>query len=191
MSKNTGIFIGVIIAAALVVGGVLLFTSGDSEDSSTATNTTEQTNQQAAGEQAQDIVALAAATPSLSTLVTAVQAADLVETLQGEGPFTVLAPTNDAFAALPEGTLDSLLEPANVDQLAGILTYHVIAGNVMSSDLSDGQVVETVQGGSLTVSIRDGSVYFVDSKGGEAMVVTADVDASNGVVHVIDSVLLP
>lgn len=119
------------------------------------------------------------------------QAADLVGTLQGEGPFTVFAPTNDAFAALPEGTLDSLLLTENKDQLAGVLTYHVVAGNVVSSDLSDGQVVTTVQGQKLTVSIMDGKVYITDAKGGKAMVTQADVDASNGVVHVIDSVLLP
>lgn len=119
------------------------------------------------------------------------QAADLVGTLQGEGPFTVFAPTNDAFAALPEGTLGSLLLPENKNQLAGVLTYHVVDGNVVSSDLSDGQVVTTVQGEKLTVSIMDGKVYITDAKGGKVMVTQADVDASNGVVHVIDSVLLP
>lgn len=192
MENKTGLIVGVLVAIAVVAGGVFWFINSDSEEETTnQTSTTEQAEQPVVEEQAQDIVALAIATPELSTLVTALQAADLVETLQGDGPFTVLAPTNDAFAALPEGTLDTLLLPENVDQLTAVLTYHVIAGDVMSTDLSDGLVVETVQGESLTVSIRNGSVYFVDATGGEAMVTTADVEASNGVVHIIDSVLLP
>ena len=135
-----------------------------------------------------DIVALASATDALSTLVQAVSAADLVTTLQGEGPFTVLAPTNDAFDSLPAGTLTTLLRPENKATLAGILTYHVIPGRVLSSDLKDGAVVETVNGESLTVRLQNGKVMFVG--GTTAMVVTPDVLASNGVVHVIDTVLL-
>lgn len=137
------------------------------------------------------IVAVASATPSLSTLVAAVTAASLVETLQSAGPFTVFAPTNDAFAALPEGTVETLLKPENVDQLASILTYHVVAGKVMAADLSDGQVVATVQGGTLTIQIADGAVHVVDAKGGHALVQQADVSADNGVVHVVSAVLLP
>lgn len=138
-----------------------------------------------------DIVATASAAPNLSTLVSAVQAAGLVETLQGAGPYTVLAPTNEAFAKLPAGTLDALLLPENKSQLSGILTYHVISGDILSSQLTNGQVVPTVNGQNLTVEITDGKVYFVDAKGGKAMVTTADVDTSNGTVHIIDSVLLP
>ena len=111
----------------------------------------------------QSIVELAVATPSLSTLVAALTAADLVDTLSGEGPFTVFAPTNDAFAALPEGTLDSLLLPENKDQLISILTYHVISGTVLSSDLTDGLEATTLQGGTVTarldpVRINDAAV---------------------------------
>lgn len=135
---------------------------------------------------APDIVALASETESLSTLVTAVQAADLVSTLQGEGPFTVFAPTNDAFAALPEGTLDNLLKPENKQQLVDILTYHVVSGAVRSSDLSDGMTAPTVNGAPITVSIQEGRVMIND-----AMVVTPDVEASNGVVHIIDEVIMP
>ena len=134
----------------------------------------------------QDIVALAQGNEQLSTLVKAVTAADLAPTLQGEGPFTVFAPTNDAFEALPQGTLDDLLAPAGKEQLTEILTFHVVEGEVMASDLSDGQIIKTVQGDELEVSI-DGE----EVKIGDATVVQADVDASNGVVHVIDTVLQP
>jgi uncharacterized surface protein with fasciclin (FAS1) repeats len=132
-----------------------------------------------------DIVELAVQTEALSTLVAAVQAADLVETLQSEGPFTVFAPTNDAFAALPDGTLESLLEEANKGQLTDILTYHVVPGKVMSSDLSDGMTATTVQGQEITINVGNG----VTVNG--ANVVQADIEATNGVVHVIDAVIIP
>jgi uncharacterized surface protein with fasciclin (FAS1) repeats len=133
-----------------------------------------------------DIVALASSNDDLSTLVSAVQAAGLVETLQGDGPFTVFAPTNAAFEALPEGTLENLLKPENKQQLADILTYHVVSGEVMSTDLSDGMTAETVEGSEIEVGI-DGESVTISG----ATVVAADVDASNGVVHVIDQVILP
>lgn len=132
-----------------------------------------------------DIVSLAVQTDILSTLVAAVQAADLVEVLQSEGPFTVFAPTNEAFAALPEGTLESLLLEENKDMLIAILTYHVVPGKVMSTDLSDGMSAETVQGSDVTIGVDNG----VTVNG--ANVVMADVEASNGVVHIIDTVILP
>ena len=134
----------------------------------------------------QDIVALATSQDNLSTLVEAVKAADLVETLQGEGPFTVFAPTNEAFAALPAGTLESLLKPENKDKLATVLTYHVVPGEVASSDLSDGMVATTVEGSDAEVSLKDGEAMIEGAK-----VVTADVKASNGIVHIIDTVILP
>lgn len=152
----------------------------------------------AAMAQDQTIVDVAIGTESLSTLVSAVQAADLVETLSGEGPFTVFAPTNDAFAALPDGTLDSLLLPENKDQLAGILTYHVVPSAVMAADVvqlvNDGggeASVDTVGGGALTISLDGETVVITDAAGNTANVVQADVAASNGVVHVIDGVLMP
>ena len=136
--------------------------------------------------QADDIVDTAIAAGSFETLVAAVQAAGLVDTLRGEGPFTVFAPTDEAFAALPEGTVESLLQEENRDQLVSILTYHVIPGAVMSSDIA-GQTlsVDTVQGSALAIDATDGV------RVGEAMVVTADIEASNGVIHVIDTVLIP
>merc|ERR1711998_158705 len=132
-----------------------------------------------------NIVELAQSVDDLSTLVAAVVAGDLVETLSSPGPFTVFAPLNSAFAALPEGTLDSLLKPDNKDQLVDILTYHVVGAKALSTDLSDGQTITTVEGKDVTVSIGD-SVKIND-----ATVVKADVMASNGVVHVVDGVLLP
>lgn len=135
----------------------------------------------------QDIVELAVETDALSTLVAAVQAAGLVDVLQGDGPFTVFAPTNEAFAALPDGTLESLLLEENRDQLIAILTYHVVPGKVMSTDLSDGMTAGTVEGSDITISVSNYSGVSVN----DASVVQADVEASNGVVHVIDSVILP
>lgn len=136
--------------------------------------------------QSKDIVDLAVGNENLSTLVAAVKAGGLVETLKGDGPFTVFAPTDEAFAALPEGTLDMLLKPENKDKLVAVLTYHVVAGKVMSSDLSDGQKAKTVQGENVMVDISYGNVKISGAK-----VVAADVAASNGVVHVIDKVILP
>ena len=132
------------------------------------------------------IVEVAQGAGSFDTLVAAVTAADLAGTLSGDGPFTVFAPTDEAFAALPEGTVESLLQPENKDQLVEILTYHVVPGQIDAADLPDGRVqVETVQGSTLMIDTTDG--VMVD----DANVVTADVAASNGVIHVIDSVLMP
>ncbi|MCP2044403.1 fasciclin domain-containing protein [Pontibacter sp. HSC-36F09] len=134
----------------------------------------------------QDIVALASETPSLSTLVQALQAADLVGALQGAGPYTVFAPTNEAFAALPAGTLENLLKPENKQQLVDILTYHVVEGNVKSTDLSNNMSAKTLNSAELKVMLNGSSVKIND-----ANVTMADVEASNGVVHVIDKVMLP
>ena len=133
-----------------------------------------------------DIIDLAVNTDILSTLVAAVQAADLVEVLQGDGPFTVFAPTNEAFAKLPEGTVENLLKPENKDQLIAVLTYHVVPGKVMSGDLSDNMNATTVQGTDVNVRVNN---YGVRVNG--ARVVQADIEATNGVVHVIDTVILP
>lgn len=136
-------------------------------------------------EQPKDIVTLALENENLTTLVTALKAADLVSTLQGAGPFTVFAPTNEAFAALPEGTVEKLLDPANKDELIAILTYHVVPGKVLSTDLTDGMKASTVNGQEVTITTAGGA------KINESGVVAADVDASNGVIHIIDAVLLP
>merc|ERR1712025_1474529 len=133
-----------------------------------------------------NIVELAQSVDDLSTLVAAVVAGDLVDTLSSPGPFTVFAPTNEAFAGLPEGTLDSLLKPENKDQLVDILTYHVLPAQVLSTDLKPKQIVKTVEGKNLLVSIYKGDVYA-----NKAKVVGADNLASNGVAHIINGVLLP
>ncbi|MEM9858344.1 MAG: fasciclin domain-containing protein [Bacteroidota bacterium] len=136
--------------------------------------------------QTKDIVDLAVGNDNLKTLVAAVKAGDLVDVLKSDGPFTVFAPTDAAFAALPDGTLESLLKPENKDQLVAILKYHVVAGKIMSTDLSNGQRAATVQGEKIKVSIGSAGVKIDDAK-----VVAADVKAKNGVVHVIDQVILP
>lgn len=133
-----------------------------------------------------DIVDTAASAGSFKTLVAAVQAAGLVETLKGDGPFTVFAPTDEAFAKLPAGTVESLLLEENKDKLVAILTYHVVAGNVMAADVVKLDKATTVQGGDVAIKVVDGKVMIND-----ASVVTADIKTSNGVIHVIDTVLLP
>jgi len=133
-----------------------------------------------------DIVDLAVSTDMLSTLVSAVKQAELVMTLKGEGPYTVFAPTNEAFAELPDGVLELLLMPANKDKLVKILTYHVVAGNITSDQLTDGQLAETVEGSDVVVTKKQGKVKI-----NNADVLKANVVAKNGVVHVINKVLLP
>lgn len=174
-----------------VTAGLLavLAACGDDESSTTTEAvTTEAPSTEAPSTEAPaevgDIVAVASGAGSFSTLVAAVQAAGLVETLQGEGPFTVFAPTDDAFAALPAGVLDKLLLPENQDVLVKILTYHVVAGKVMAADVTAGDVA-TVEGQTIALA-TDGGVTV-----NGANVVTADVEASNGVIHVIDAVILP
>ncbi len=135
-----------------------------------------------------DIVDTAVGAENFKTLVAAVKAAGLVETLKGEGPFTVLAPTDEAFAKLPEGTLESLLKPENKDKLVAILKYHVLPGKALAADVVklDGQDVKTVEGHSAKVAVKDGSVTINGAK-----VVKTDIECSNGVIHVIDAVILP
>ena len=132
-----------------------------------------------------DIVETAVGAGTFETLVAAVDAAELVDVLRGVGPFTVFAPTDEAFAALPEGTVENLLKPENREQLVAILTYHVLPGKVMSTDLVDDMQAATVQGSSVTIDLDNG--VMVDG----ATVVAADIEATNGVIHVIDSVILP
>ena len=145
-----------------------------------------------------DIVGVIAGSTNHTTLLAAVKAADLVATLQSKGPFTVFAPTNEAFAKLPAGTVDNLLKPENKAALAGVLTYHVVAGKLDAKAVlaaikkSGGKVVlTTIAGGKLTVSVEKGKVVLTDEKGGKATVTATDLAATNGVIHVIDAVLLP
>jgi uncharacterized surface protein with fasciclin (FAS1) repeats len=126
-----------------------------------------------------------------TTLVAAVKAAGLVDTLEGKGPFTVFAPTNAAFGKLPAGTVDTLVKPENKAMLTKILTYHVVPGRLEASDLTDGKKLKTVQGEELTVKKADGKVMIIDAKGGSSTVTISNVNQSNGVIHVVDTVLMP
>jgi uncharacterized surface protein with fasciclin (FAS1) repeats len=148
--------------------------------------------------QTPNIVGVAAANADFSTLVTAVTTANLVETLSGTGPFTVFAPTNAAFAKLPAGTVEGLLKPESADKLKAVLTYHVVAGKfdaaavIEAINANNGKyTVATVQGGKIVLSLKDGKVVLTDANGGTATVVLADGAASNGVIHAIDSVVMP
>jgi uncharacterized surface protein with fasciclin (FAS1) repeats len=181
-------------AVAAVTGLVVLSACGsDSNDADEAVTTDAPAATEAPAEDMEEgdmeeagtIVDVAVANGSFNTLVAAVTAADLVETLSSEGPFTVFAPTDDAFAALPEGLVDCLLLEENVDALSAILTYHVVSGAVMSTDLTEGPVA-TVQGEDITVGLTDGVTLNETVN-----VAAADVEASNGVIHVIDGVLVP
>ena len=157
-----------------VLGLFVAACGGDAEETTTTT----------APAALKDIVDTAVEAGSFTTLVTAVEAAGLVDTLKGEGPFTVFAPTDAAFAALPEGALDDLL--ADIPALTDVLLYHVVPGRVMAADVVNLSSATTVQGSDLTITVEDGAVMIDD-----ALVVTADIEASNGVIHVIDAVLLP
>lgn len=164
----------------------------------TATDTTEVAADTTAVEKPTTIVDVAAGNPDFSTLVAAVKAAGLVETLSGDGPFTVFAPTNAAFEKLPAGTVDGLLKPENIEKLKGILTYHVVSGKFDAAAVTEAitkgngkYTVTTVQGGKIDLSLKDGKVVLTDANGKTATVAIADVAASNGVIHAIDSVVMP
>jgi uncharacterized surface protein with fasciclin (FAS1) repeats len=172
------------VGAALVLTLALAGCSSDNNDEAAPAETTP------AATASGDIVAVASGNPEFSTLVAAVQAAGLVETLQGAGPYTVLAPTNAAFAALPPGLVDALLLPENKETLSKILTYHVIQGNVASGDVKPGPVT-TVEGQPVTFAVNGTDITVAGSTQPPAKVIIADVDASNGTIHAIDGVLIP
>ena len=177
-----------IAAAGFAVASLALVGCSSNESSSESSPSPAATSAEAsptAAAEAGTIVEVASGNPDFSTLVAAVSAADLAETLGAEGPYTVFAPTNEAFEALPAGLLDELLKPKNKEVLTQILTYHVVAGEVMSTDIEPGDV-PTVEGEDLTIAVTDGTVTVTG-----ATVEAADVEASNGVIHVIDEVLVP
>lgn len=172
-------FLGLASTAMISCGGA-------KEEAATTDSTTVVEVAPAPVEAPKTVVDIAVGSADHSTLVTAVTTAGLVETLSGTGPFTIFAPTNAAFAALPAGTVETLLKPESKDKLTSILTYHVVAGNVLAADLTDGQKVTTLNGQELTVAIKDGVVTINGAK-----VTAADLAGSNGVIHVVDAVLLP
>ncbi len=183
--------LSVVMALVLGLAAFAVTGCGDDDEPAATGDTATETESTATG----DIVATASDTEDLSTLVELVTAADLVETLQGEGPFTVFAPTNDAFAALDADTLEALQDPANKDQLAAVLTYHVVPEELDAAAITqlaeDGETITTVQGEELTPAVEDGMVTITDANGNSVTVATADVKTSNGVVHIVDGVLQP
>jgi uncharacterized surface protein with fasciclin (FAS1) repeats len=179
-----------IVAILIIIGGVSAYflLNGGKEEAS------QPTQQQSAAPQSsgtKDITVVIADTNSLSTLSSALQTAALDQTLQEVGPYTVLAPTDKAFENLPEGTLASLLKPDSAKQLTSILTYHVIPGKLLISQLTNGQKLKTVNGQEVIVEISEGATIFIDAKGAKAVVEKANIQATNGVVHTVNAVLLP
>ena len=190
-----------ILIAALTATTLLLTACSEEDSTPSASDDTSASSDSPAAEEsspmaeesaasAETITDIVAANPDFSTLLTAVQAAGLGETLAGEGPFTVFAPNNEAFAKLPPKTLENLLKPANRDQLSAILTYDVVPAKVMAADVQAGEVT-TVNGEPFTIAVEDGGVTITDGQGITATVTDTDIEASNGVIHVIDSVLQP
>lgn len=178
-----------LLFAAMSSASLVACNSGETTASETPTETVSEDSVKevaAVAPAEKDVVDIAIGSADHTTLVAAVTAAGLVETLKGAGPFTIFAPTNVAFGALPAGTVEGLLKPESKASLTNILTFHVVAGAVKAADLKDGQKVKTLQGEELTVTIKDGKVMI-----NGANVTTADLTGTNGVVHVIDAVLLP
>jgi uncharacterized surface protein with fasciclin (FAS1) repeats len=198
--KSSNMIIGGLILIALVIGGILLFKGKSSSETMTASNGMAPTSammQDASKEGVmvggammvpqKDIVDNAVNSKDHTTLVAAVKAAGLVETLKGPGPFTVFAPTNMAFEKLPAGTVDSLVKPEMKSKLTQILTYHVVPGAYKSTDLKDGMTLKTVEGSDLTFTMKDGKWWI----NGTSMIEIPDVISSNGVTYIIDTVLMP
>lgn len=188
MKQSTMIFVGIGVLVLGVVGYVVFSSMGNQPVTSSSTTNNSMTNESETGmmeeEGGQNIVEVAQSAGTFKTLLAAAEAAGLVETLTGAGPYTVFAPTDDAFAKLPAGTVESLLK--DKEQLTAILTYHVVPGKVMASDVAKLTSATTVQGGDVTITSENGKVMIND-----ATVISADIEATNGVIHVIDTVLMP
>lgn len=188
--------------SCLALVGVVMASCADGkkteEEVVTTVDSTEVVVEEPVVVESSTIVDVAVGNENFSTLVAAVKAAALVETLSGEGPFTVFAPTNEAFEKLPAGTVDNLLKPENVEKLKGILTYHVVSGKFEAAAVIEAInnnkgkfTVETVNGGKIDLSLKDGKVVLTDANGNTSTVAIADVAASNGVIHAIDTVVMP
>lgn len=191
LHRNTiGLAAAALAVAGLSFAGARAFATQQSQDPSGQSNPSQQDQsqqQQQQQQQGKDVVATAKAAGNFNTLTKALTEAELVQTLQGEGPYTVFAPNDAAFNKLPSGTLDELMQPENQEQLRQILLYHVASGKKMASDVQGTDEIETLQGEAISVSERDGSVILNDT----VKVTKTDLNASNGVIHVIDGVLIP
>ncbi len=181
--RNNILKFGLTLMVALIAFGTTVNAQCNSHHKRTSYK--KHSKKRASNGEGNSIVSIAAGADNLSTLVAALKAADLVSTLEG-GPFTVFAPTNEAFAALPKGTVENLLKPENKAKLVKVLTYHVVSGRVESTDLKDGQKVKSVEGDKIDISVND-TVIKID----DALVKSANIRATNGVVHLIDRVILP
>jgi len=204
-SKSGMAAIAVVVALVIGMGGGYAIGNHKKDDKNSSMNNGSAMTMEASSDgttvggakmvRTKDVVDNAANAKNVTTLVAAVKAAGLVDTLKGEGPFTVFGPDNDAFSALPAGTVDTLLKPENKDQLVKILTYHVVAGTYTSADLKvmaeKGETLTTVQGEQLTPVINGDMVELKDAKGNMVEIETPDIISSNGVTHVIKSVLMP
>lgn len=186
------IIILLIIAIILIGIGVAaywFFVVQSNSDSSQNSDTTVSQAEKPASNK--DVVALAAENATLSTFSDVLAPTSLNDTLKGDGPYTVLAPSNAAFAALPSGTLERLQKPESASILADIINYHVIPGSLLSSDITDGQKIKTLNGQEVVASVQGTNIYFTDAKGQKALVTKSDIKAKNGVIHIINGVLLP
>lgn len=191
MNKKTIILI--VVALLIIAASAFsywFFIANSSDDSPTATNqnTESQANKPAS---TKDVNELIASTGNLSTFDEILKSTGVDTTLKGEGPYTVFAPTNAAFNALPSGTLDRLQKTENSSQLTNITKYHVVTGSLLAAQLTGGQKLKTMNDQEVVVSLADNNVYIVDAKGGKALVTKSDIKAKNGVIHIVDAVLLP
>ncbi|MFC4632334.1 fasciclin domain-containing protein [Dokdonia ponticola] len=187
----------------MLAAGLIVASCGEKKETKATEPVTTETNVETETTEVTEvetpnIVGVAVGNENFSTLVAAVKAAELVDTLSGDGPFTVFAPTNDAFGKLPEGTIDTLLKPESKATLTGILTYHVVAGKFMAADVveaikaNNGSfTADTVQGEKITLMLDGENVVIKDAKGGTSVIIMTDVAASNGVIHAIDTVIMP
>lgn len=190
MKKKKTIIL-LIIALLIIAAGAAaywFFISGGTTDDQVQQNTQSEASKPASDK---DLATLINSTGSLSSFKDALAAAALTETLKTAGPYTIIAPSNAAFNALPSGSMERFLKPENATQLSSIMNYHIISGQVLTSELTNGQKLKTLNGQEVIVEVADKNVYFIDAKGGKALVTKSDIKAKNGVIHIVDAVVLP
>lgn len=190
MKKKTILLVMIaILLISLAAFAYWFFVLQSATSDTSQTQTTESEAAKPASDK--DVASLIASNGTLGTFNDLLKAAGLASTLEGAGPYTVLAPSNAAFSSLPSGTLDRLQKPENVAMLTSILNYHLVSGSLLSDQLTDGQKVKTLNGQEVVVSLKDKNIYFIDAKGDKALVTKSDIKAKNGVIYIINTVLLP